>query len=804
MRVSEDVIVLSSSPGNIISHTPSRLAASSTKLTEISPGCVSPHSPIMSPSELLRNLSGPAVSTDTCLLTDNASNKAKKVSKERGKTQKKSPFFDDCHDAVADGEQNRRKRTMDQLQGKESSKGGLKKTRNGTKDRKTTKAKSGENGNKTLVGKVGKAIATSTDLAGKSELAREPAKSLNRQEPSMISNNAEDGPRLEEAVKRRLDWTPTKDTAQRVIDLGGEGDIERIPLSPGRPGFGNLVSEYGFSGEFQKAKGRTSTESGPTKRRRIELVQSTVLKQNAELVKPKSKRSKKAKDQDSAASNTGQKSRGRKKFTTLTARVTANYTPGDQTDDNISVPDIEKYSDPNDNKCVDILHKSRSRSTANDIESLILPPEAAVKFLEEQDLVFGTCSQLAMEESPTTLREIQQVITASEVCISETRTPKPDAQPSTLTRFATPRNLWHVASRDSDGSFAPAQVIDTVDLTESPLVSTLNRDKDRREKKKEEPSQQAAIFTKDLPLQPASASDSMKNLDTEDPDSQASQVKNSTDKSTSASLEIPRYEGFTTAELSQQISCYGFKAVRNRKKMIELLQKCWISKHGKNMAPEQPCVQRVIDPSDPNDKEVPESKSSTLATELSATVSASVTRRAGNAQPNPATTKKPSRSQSKQESQGKKKQKTAPKCFLDIEEIEDSEDEAFPSPSRLQNRYNTIQSIATEASLTLSTEPCSPKKSTTSQNPDSPGLALQITSAVRAQSQIPRSNSRNRPSWHEKILLFVPIVLEDFATWLNTEGLALVGEDREVSAGFVREWCENQGICCCWRKVVSE
>jgi hypothetical protein len=48
--------------------------------------------------------------------------------------------------------------------------------------------------------------------------------------------------------------------------------------------------------------------------------------------------------------------------------------------------------------------------------------------------------------------------------------------------------------------------------------------------------------------------------------------------------------------------------------------------------------------------------------------------------------------------------------------------------------------------------------------------------------------------------MYDPIVLEDLATWLNTEGLDRIGEDREVSAGDVREWCENEGICCCWKK----
>jgi hypothetical protein len=48
--------------------------------------------------------------------------------------------------------------------------------------------------------------------------------------------------------------------------------------------------------------------------------------------------------------------------------------------------------------------------------------------------------------------------------------------------------------------------------------------------------------------------------------------------------------------------------------------------------------------------------------------------------------------------------------------------------------------------------------------------------------------------------MYDPIILEDFATWLNIEGLGLIHEDREVSAEFVRQWCESNGICCGFRK----
>ena len=149
------------------------------------------------------------------------------------------------------------------------------------------------------------------------------------------------------------------------------------------------------------------------------------------------------------------------------------------------------------------------------------------------------------------------------------------------------------------------------------------------------------------------------------------------------------------------------------------------------------------------------------------------------------------------------------RSFINVEEIEDSEDEVIPSPHRLQSRY-TIGTAETEKqqSLPISPVPTSPSKahtvSSTQNNkvePTPPELSTQITAAVCAQTRTPGHNGRL--SWHEKILMYDPLILEDFTAWLNTEGLGLVHEDREVGAGFVRTWCESKGICCCYRRIGS-
>ncbi|KAL3247499.1 hypothetical protein ABHI18_012370, partial [Aspergillus niger] len=163
-----------------------------------------------------------------------------------------------------------------------------------------------------------------------------------------------------------------------------------------------------------------------------------------------------------------------------------------------------------------------------------------------------------------------------------------------------------------------------------------------------------------------------------------------------------------------------------------------------------------------------------------------------------------------------------PPSYANVEEIEDSEEDSDPipitflSPSRLLPQ--TLQTNHKPAhTLPTSNIPSSPNRTTSTsipKEPEPPAILLplteQITKAVRAQSAArPASTNTNKThtrkqTWHEKILMYDPIPLEEFTTWLNTEGLGLVNEDREVGAGFVRRWCESKGVVCCYRPRKKE
>lgn len=83
-----------------------------------------------------------------------------------------------------------------------------------------------------------------------------------------------------------------------------------------------------------------------------------------------------------------------------------------------------------------------------------------------------------------------------------------------------------------------------------------------------------------------------------------------------------------------------------------------------------------------------------------------------------------------------------------------------------------------------------------------------VTSAPRSRASVSRqSGSRSgcdtgtapEPSWHEKMLMYDPIILEDFAAWLNSGPLTREGWDDEVWPGLVKRWCESRSVCCLWR-----
>lgn len=472
-----------------------------------------------------------------------------------------------------------------------------------------------------------------------------------------------------------------------------------------------------------------------------------------------------------------------------------------------------------------VKFKRKPATKRKEPEYVILSPDAATKSLNEQNFMFGTCSQLEREDSPAFLEETQKAIQLSERLDLEKNTMETFSMvPSNTSiryRYTGNKSHWSEAARDFHGAVIQPEIID---MTDSPAVdlalsrlSEMNREAPKASLISANPNPMTKplveynISPSSEPAPDIRPTSSKPKSDNANIGSLGSKTKPANKRHTRQLPEMPNFNGHTDEELKKEIKSYGLKAIRGRKKMIALLEKCWRSKYG-NSATAADSVQT----------------SSLAAINATASVLTSIPSDVQASEKLPVRKKqaKSSDGASKASNEAGKEmlaEKPAP-CKLEtvaesvsspkhsstyiIDEIEDSEEEIIPSPTRIrmQRQSSSRQTTPAVSSLPLGNRSKRPStKIKTSTFDESTILELQtsITKAIRLQTRPKRSLSSISDSpqltWYEKILLYEPIILEDFAAWLNTEGFGLVSEDREVGTALVRTWCESQGICCTFR-----
>lgn len=424
--------------------------------------------------------------------------------------------------------------------------------------------------------------------------------------------------------------------------------------------------------------------------------------------------------------------------------------------------------------------KPRRRKKAGTVDNpILLSPNSAMKQSSNQDFVFGTSSQLIREDSPTTLRDLQLAIQASNQVDSD-----PFAESDS-------QGLWHAGARDTDGELMKA---DDVELVEG--LSSFRRFREQSQQPREEfvdiddilKSSGADESTTKTPLHDSHFFQSQ-DASSAQPYQASGQGPIESQHVAATENPKPNFELLSDTQLSRQIASYGFKPVKKRQAMIALLDQCWTSKN-----PEIPITQsksisssahvaapvRKQQASAPEPETVPKRRGrpkKDATAEASSTAKTSVPKISG--------TKKP---------RGRQKKET-PK----VAEIADSDPDESVSLSRASSpdRDRVFSSpppvdlsISEEADMSLTLSP-------TGQQTD---LFKHITKAV---TSAPRSQDPLQPSWHEKMLLYDPIVLEDLAAWLNAGALSGTGYDGEVSPFDVKKWCESKSVICLWRQNLN-
>jgi hypothetical protein len=643
---------------------------------------------------------------------------------------------------------------------------------------------------------------------------------------------------LVEAVKRRTNWTPPPPTVETtslttpvpadLLDCGQTSGGSKASEERVR-GFQDLFGNFGFNKVDNITKKVMPDGVGVRKRKLIELVKTNISAFTT--VVPKAKAPK-------------------KKPRTITEQATSAYAEED-VEPGKPAPLLQYFSfETTDRVTTDgfkVPPKPRPRSPVKGGKGtaeapVLLSPESALKQVGNQDFVFGTSSQLAREESPTFLRDVHAAMQASNQVDDD------DPFASSPVQFgrksknisSTKHNLWSAAARDGSGQLLD---IEMVDLVDSPAVArhlhTASKPKDPSsevskggeelwhdiEEMVEAPTEKSIIENSPKPIGPVEAGIRLELLSSPSSMKSSKSPARSLTQSTAISSKssrppsektskptkskdlekpMPDFSTYTVSQLTKQVAAYHFKPLKSRDQMITLLEKCWEAdrnrkKEAEKKAKEGAGEQQTTRTLTTRDTNLPISspnkapKGSHEPQPSSHGQVASPKRPRGRPKKD-STSNSPIRQRTKTASLASalSRAKKAQKKAEVVDEISDSDTAPTPSPPR--RRPSQVETPPLPLQLSSSS-----RVDTRELSPSSSQVRLfkYITAAVKSA---PSSTDSSCPSWHEKILLYDPIILEDFTVWLNTGALEKVGWDGEVDPKEVKKWCVSKSICCLWKE----
>ncbi|KAF3764252.1 hypothetical protein M406DRAFT_330598 [Cryphonectria parasitica EP155] len=292
----------------------------------------------------------------------------------------------------------------------------------------------------------------------------------------------------------------------------------------------------------------------------------------------------------------------------------------------------------------------------------------------------------------------------------------------------------------------------------------------------------------------------------------------------------PKFELFTDAKLAKEVSKFGFKAVKTRNAMISLLDQCWRSKNQplghtaafstNSSVLNSPKRKQPASSKEDSAASVPPAKKPRGRPKKAATMDVDG---AGAGQE----TELPKNARQGDESatpkkRGRHRKKDAAAAATAAEKAAASMPPPSPKPRRgtstpkrkkVNRSIHEVQDsdLDSEGEIGVSSspeQPFSPAGDKVSISDDTE-ISLNLSPSeqqsalydliTRAVTSAPRTSDPSMPSWHEKMLMYDPIILEDLTAWLNSGQLTRVGHDGEISPLAVKKWCESRSICCLWK-----
>jgi hypothetical protein len=474
----------------------------------------------------------------------------------------------------------------------------------------------------------------------------------------------------------------------------------------------------------------------------------------------------------------------------------------------------------------------------------LLSPASALGRLDRQDILFGTSSQLAREESPTMVREIQKAIRESEQDADLRYSLASDDVPAIapwprLQRMEGRRALWKASSRDEEGSTLEKQnfYLPEPDRTQDfPLLI------ERVPEKSDDsfldindfgPPPQAPISVlSDIPSTPPKVTEDI--VVTAEPRPPNSSPYLNIDEFVQSPSTVVDRNGVSAKDNDTKSS--PFRDIddfpQDLPPSYQNLDSSFLDIDDFAPSAQPPAADplpALTSAGSPKQRRGRPSKSqSAIPPRISAPAPVCAPKKpVVRAQPPTATS--PS-------TPGKNKSR-----FHSIDTILDSEDDEAlsPTPPRLR-RLEDAPPL-----LLLSDAALAPPKDTTAGlipiyciqeakltfDGIRPSLFAYLTSLI---CSLPPSTATAKPSWHEKILMYDAIVAEDFTAFLNThdhmrtfkratqkqikawnkhlktkgaeemkvdegEGMVLAVE-KEIEAWMVQKWCEEMSVCCVFKE----
>ena len=642
---------------------------------------------------------------------------------------------------------------------------------------------------------------------------------------------------LEKAIPLRREWTPVKDTTQAPHH---SDDIEKSTASMPRLDtptlkvlpttcLGELVGKFEFARKDNDSASafevtRQSDGEAMVKRRKIELVNGLCA---PPAEKPQRSRSPKKKPQ------------------TVTGKATAPFAPAEISENSSLLQyfgasalgpeannaQTNESETPETVRCKSTVKKTaKSRSTMAKVKKLeqpiLLSPESAMKTARDQDLLFGTSSQLAREDSPTLLKDLQKAMKESEHMDDDwglAMVPSAKFKPYNSLALTQSKDLWSVASRDPSGALLYAEVID-LSITpkpnkifiESEAVTVAPKVAETEPEAQQDGEPRALVAeVQSAPVHDLDATPALQQQQSQEPElvmprsvAEAALKKRPKTKSPvkkAAGVEprsgqMPNYKGFTDMQLSKKVASYGFKSIKRREAMIVLLERCWESQVA--LALHEVPINANIAQSTTRDAMDEQSKGASPV-KKKARSSKAAAAKVPNAETSNDTTPKKPRGRPRKDSlttmsSPKRKRKSAASegsraeaAVLAADEIYDSSPQT-PSPPRRRSPPKSPGQLPLSQPLSTSI---------LTKVPLEKAAQIRLFENIsRAIKTFPPTSDPKNLTFHEKMLMYEPVVLEDLAIWLNAEGLDRVGEDDEVSPALVKEWCEEKSVCCLWRE----